>query len=52
MAWRDNLTCDTVAEAVEELADTFTAVDLARKSTQVQKLNGEYNKIIKLMKAV
>jgi hypothetical protein len=28
MAWRDNLTCDTVAEAVEELADTFTAVDL------------------------
>jgi hypothetical protein len=40
MAWRDNLTCDTVAEAVEELADTFTAVDLARKSTQVQKLNG------------
>ena len=38
MAWRENLTCDTLAEAVQELADTLSNVDLARKATMVLKL--------------
>ena len=40
MAWRDNLTCDTVPEAVQELAKALAMADLARKSTLVLKLDG------------
>lgn len=44
MAWRDNLTCDTVSEAVQELAKALAMADLARKSTLVLKLDGIYLK--------
>ena len=36
MAWRDNLTCETVEEAGRELIDVFKRIDLARKSTLIQ----------------
>lgn len=43
MAWRNNLTCDTLVEAAKQLASVFKKIGLARKAKQIFLLIGMYS---------